>query len=209
MNRVNTISPRKSYTSKISAIFSVTVLTFSLSISDTAFALNCYQKSPSFKHLGEKYFDEDYIQLSQAQRKQLSSLFKSLVGKWKGSIEEFECKGPDNSAHKIKHLGTAKAKISASKNSGLRIELEKSYQDERRLSSEVLKPFNKTIIRSIDLSKHRIHTSETFRSPTDNNNSIFIENSIFISLFENKMAIELIRYVNGHYISNAIMRLEK
>jgi len=215
MKTEDTINPLKPYRPKMSAIVAVIVLTFALSISHTAHALNCYQKSPRFGRLGDNYFKEYIIQLSKSQLDNLSSLGESLAGEWKGSIEEFECKGPDKSAHKIKHRGDVKVTITEDKNKGVRFELNKYYQEEKRHSSENLESFNKNLIRSIELSKHRIHTSETFRATSSHEgyNSIFIENNIFITLLGEKsgtnIAIEYIRYVNGHYVSSITMRLAR
>jgi hypothetical protein len=57
----------------------------------------CYDKSPSFKALGEEYYNlEEPLTLSNEEQNQVKSLFKQLRGKWSGKGTHIDCLGPDS-----------------------------------------------------------------------------------------------------------------
>lgn len=193
-------------TMKTWIIYSLSIL---LIYPQVTLAMTCFQKSPSYRLQGKKYFNPKFKTLSPAQEKSIANLTKQLLGKWEGSIVETECKGVESSPNVDINSISAKIKISAASHGKIRIDLNKYYKNDKRYSDEVLELLNPRNITAINLFKDRVTSTETYRQSFVGGKSIWVEMNAYTELQDDTLTMEVARYENGHYVAGKVMRFKK
>lgn len=170
-------------------------------------ALSCYEESPSYSRLGDSYFDLDKpVYLTSRERNDTSAILRSLEGAWKGEIVEFECTGPDRAPREKIKQANAKATLSTSGNSLLRISLSKDYVEESYTRNDRLDLLNKDKIFDIEISDNAIVASEKYRRNIGENSRL-VEIISRIESNDDSVRIELAHYSNGVFVFNQTITL--
>ena len=170
-------------------------------------ALSCYEESPSYSRLGDRYFDLDQnMYLTSREKNEASAILQSLEGAWKGEIVEFECTGPDRAPREKIKQANAKATLSTSGNSLLRISLSKDYVEDSYTKNDRLDLLNKDKIFDIEISDNVIATSEKYRRKSGQDSRL-VEIISRIESNDDSVRIELTHYSNGVFVFNQTITL--
>lgn len=170
-------------------------------------ALSCYEESPSYSRLGDSYFDLDKnMYLTSREKNEASAILQSLGGAWKGEIVEFECTGPDRAPREKVKQANAKATLSTSSNSLLRISLSKEYVYESHTKNDRLDLLVKDKIFDIEISDNVIVTSEKYRRNIGESSRL-VEIISRIESNDDSVRIELAHYSNGVFVFNQTITL--
>jgi len=77
-------------------LFFTSLLCCGFLLSQHAIAKDCYELSPYLADSEDDYYNlEDTVKLSAKEQKTLTTLLRSIQGKWKGNGQQTECRGPD------------------------------------------------------------------------------------------------------------------
>lgn len=91
-------------------------------------AMDCYEKSPNFISLKDKYYDVETVKvLSDIEKIKLENLFDNIKGKWEGESTYTDCTGPDRAPRKKIKKAAIDVKIKSNSNDSLLIVAKKSY----------------------------------------------------------------------------------
>lgn len=174
-----------------------------------AHALGCYEESPSYNNLGERYFDLDRnLNLTDRERNEAAAILQRLEGAWKGEIVELECTGPDRAPREKIKQAEAKATLSTSSNSLLRLSLSKEYVSENYTKNEKLDLLNKDYIFDIAISDDGISGSEKYRRKIGKDSRL-VEIISRIEGSADSLRIEITHYSNGVFVFNQTITLER
>ncbi len=141
------------------------MLLSALLASHSSFATSCYEESPNYVLLGDKYYDLDNSKpLTADDKKRINVIVKNLAGNWKGTGSTFQCIGSElNPAVKNEPL-ILTAKLSTNSSNELHIDIEKYHVDEKFKSDE--HPFyfgNANSYQSVSVTANKIVIEERLR----------------------------------------------
>jgi len=151
-------------THKIKMALSLTVLL----TSHSSFATSCYEMSPNYRALGDKYYDlNNSVTLTAHDKKTLNATLKKLVGHWKGKGSIFQCIGSELNPIVKNEALILTAKITTNVSNELHIDIEKYHVDDKFKSNDHLFYFgNVGNYRSVLITPNKIGVEERFRQST-------------------------------------------
>jgi len=143
----------------------IAILMSALLASHVSFAASCYEQSPNYISLGDKYFDLDnHTPLTASDRKILNSSLKKMVGEWKGKGTVFQCIGPESAPIAENKQLTLSAKIFTNSSNELHIDVEKYFIDNKTNIFDHLFLFGATNrYQSVSITPNKIILVESFR----------------------------------------------
>lgn len=186
----------------------------------TAHANECNDIAPLADHSNVEngYFDVNGHSITEADRTRLEKLAGALRGHWRGVELVKECVGHFKTPTEELQRYRVDAEITRHPTGAIRIEAEKARQ-----SDNVLKLDTLFISPEIDLDYGRAHGWHTLEF-IDDNTVIFSEKSRVLSgntfarflhtvkkieLRENKLTVDRLLYVNGHFVEQNGWILER
>jgi len=150
----------------------VAILLSTFLVSHPGFAASCYEKSPNYDLLGDKYFDLDNsTPLTASDKKILDSSLRKIVGNWKGIGSTFECVGPELDPVAENNKFTLSAKISTNSSNELHVDVEKQLLVDKSKSNDHLFFFGANSYRTISITPNKIILVESFRQVRIKNRS--------------------------------------
>ena len=177
---------------------------------NNAMAKDCYEKSPNFVALKDKYYDLDTTkELTRADKTKLNKLFDKIEGKWEGDLTVTECTGPDRAPRKKIINGSIVVKIKPGTNDNFLIAAKKSYPD-NTIKYDGIEILGDMKIFDFDfLNDNELVFTE--RNVMKNNNGIprYVENIYEIRF--NRRSLVLIReyYSHGVFVSEEKWSLQQ
>jgi len=150
----------------------IAILLSTLLVSHFSFAASCYEKSPNYDLLGDKYFDLDNnVPLTDSDKRILNSSLRKLVGNWKGIGSTFECVGPERDPIAENNKFTLLAKIFTNSSDELHVDAEKQFLVDESKSNDRLFFFGANSYRTISITPNKIVLIESFRQVRIKNGS--------------------------------------
>ena len=145
---------------------------------NTSMALECYEKSPQFLKLDDKYFDLDRtIELSKKEKDAIDSFYSMLKGRWRGEISVSECEGPEEEPELVLKEGRVEAEISNQGNGVLEVKSDIDFRIDRSTSTRTKKTIGWERIYTLDsISRDRLVFSERYRQNAIGAGALFVEN---------------------------------
>ena len=128
---------------KATKLLSTILLLSAFGFTSNVIAKECYEPSPNLIDLNDEYYNlEETVELTNKQKKALNQFFRKTIGKWKGTSQHIECRGPDRAPRKIVKNAKVSAKIKLASRTQLSIDANKNYTEERIKKSGNFTLFN-------------------------------------------------------------------
>jgi len=143
----------------------IAILLSTLLISHLSFAASCYEQSPNYVSLGDKYYDiENNTPLTASDKKIVNTSLKKMVGNWEGKGTLFQCLGPESAPIAETKQFTLLAKVSTNSSNELHVDAEKYLLNEKIKSQDHLFFFGAANnYRSALITSNKIILVESFR----------------------------------------------
>ena len=172
--------------------------------------IDCYEESPNLKKMGQNYFDLDKnIRIDRSDEKKIKAIQKSLKGKWRGTIVEISCTGPDRSPRRKIEYGTVKASFS---NKGIPLiiaHLQKKFLNTNISRGEKVTPLLKDQIFSLTTTISSINSTTKFRQKINANTYRTLEWIFNLHVNNDMLYFNVDQYSNGVFEFNQSLNLAK
>ncbi|MFW5432041.1 MAG: hypothetical protein ACKE5M_07040 [Methylophilaceae bacterium] len=201
---------------KASKLFFTTLLLGAFIFSNNVVAKECYEPSPNLVNLNDEYYNlDETIKLSNEDKDTLNNFFRSATGKWKGTSQHIECRGPDRAPRKIVKNAIVKAKAKLASRTQLTINAEKDYTEERVKKSDnftllnlkntynLAFPGNNSLVLSEKYRRannYQANSKDTKNKTTKIRTSRLSETIYEISSSTNALTLTRLYYTNGVYV---------
>ncbi len=136
-------------------LFFTALLCCGFLFSQQAVAKDCYEQSPFLAESEDDYYNlEDTVALSAKEKATLATLLKGIQGKWKGTGQYTECRGPDRAPRTLSKTAAIEAKILSASKTKVNVHAKIHIKEKRIKRTEKLDIPNLTNVYALSFTKN-------------------------------------------------------